>query len=345
MVGGLVARGLQDGVRRRPLLRVLGHHCDALLRKVAVTAPAAPCPQTITSHAAPAPHRLVGRARVSHLGSHEHGSWPRGPAQRRSSPSAALPRRTAGPAPGGWSPPPAATRLRPRQPRKPGSAARTPPRRRREPHWACSALAGSGARRWKAPTPGGRARSPHPEAARAEEVGTLWVLQTYPGGHGERRTATTGVAQRCQVSEGTGRVSLGGEVRYGRREPRAGLVVSGHPSCATFGRLGWRRLRLEVPCGPRSRLVAGCWKYMQGGGWWVGGQPSSRLVPQPSEGQERAVYSALTQSLSDLPRGGGRLRRAVDRSRHGASVSPRQRRGCTGLCPEGGVGSPEGAAS
>lgn len=171
------------------------------------------------------------------------------------------------------------------------------------------------------------------------------MLQTYPGGHGERRTATTGVAQRCQVSEGTGRVSLGGEVRYGRREPRAGLVVSGHPSCATFGRLGWRRLRLEVPCGPRSRLVAGCWKYMQGGGWWVGGQPSSRLVPQPSEGQERAVYSALTQSLSDLPRGGGRLRRAVDRSRHGASVSPRQRRGCTGLCPEGGVGSPEGAAS
>lgn len=54
-------------------------------------------------------------------------------------------------------------------------------------------------------------------------------------------------------------------------------------------------------------------------GW---GQPSSRLVPQPSEGQERAVYSALTQSLTDLPGGGGRLRRALDRSRHGASVSP-----------------------
>lgn len=76
-------------------------------------------------------------------------------------------------------------------------------------------------------------------------------------------------------------------------------------------------------------------------GW---GQPSSRLVPQPSEGQERAVYSALTQSLTDLPGGGGRLRRAVDPSRHGASVSP-DREGCTGLCPEGGVGSPEGAAS
>lgn len=59
-------------------------------------------------------------------------------------------------------------------------------------------------------------------------------------------------------------------MKYGRKEPRAGLVVSGHPSHATFGRLGWRRLRLEVPCGPSSRLVAGCWKYVQGGGWWVG---------------------------------------------------------------------------
>lgn len=38
-------------------------------------------------------------------------------------------------------------------------------------------------------------------------------------------------------------------------------------------------------------------------GW---GLSSSRLVPQPSEGQERAVYSALAQSLSDLPGGEGR---------------------------------------
>lgn len=129
-------------------------------------------------------------------------------------------------------------------------------------------------------------------------------------------------------------------VRYGRREPHAGLVVSGHPSCATFGRLGWRRLRLEVPCGPRSRLVAGCWKYMQGGGWWVGGQPSSRLVPQPSEGQERAVCTALTQSLSDLPRGGGRLRRAVDRSRHGASVSPDREGGMLAFAQKAAWGAP-----
>lgn len=177
-----------------------------------MTAAAAPCPRQLP--VTPPRHRTVWWK--------SSGKSPRHARARlvaaRSRPEAELAERgaspqTAGPAPGGWSPPPAATRLRPRQPRKPGSAARTPPRRRREPHWACSALAGSGARRWKAPTPGGGARSPHPEAARAEEVGTRWVLQTYPGSHGERRTATTGVAQRCQVSEGTGRASLGGEVR------------------------------------------------------------------------------------------------------------------------------------
>lgn len=48
----------------------------------------------------------------------------------------------------------------------------------------------------------------------------------------------------------------------------------------------------------------------------------------------------------DLPGEGGShadraFHRAVDGSCHGASVSPRQRKGCTGLCPEGGVGSSE----
>lgn len=177
MEGGLVAGGLQNGVRRRLLLRVLGRHCDAPLRKVAVTAPAAPSPRQLP--VTPPQHRTVWWK-----SSGKSPRLARAPlVAARSRPEAELAERgaaprTADPAPGGWSPPPAATRLRPRQPRKPGSAARTPPRRRREPHWACSALAGSGARRWKAPTPGGGACSPHPEAARVE-VGTRWVLQTY----------------------------------------------------------------------------------------------------------------------------------------------------------------------
>lgn len=124
--------------------------------------------------------------------------------------------QTAWPTLSGRSPPPAAARPRLRLPRKPGSAERARPRRRREPHWACSALAGSGARRWEAPAPGGGARNPHREEAEARaaaEVGARSVLQSSPGGHGEQRPATTRVAQRCQVSAGTGRASLGGGLR------------------------------------------------------------------------------------------------------------------------------------
>lgn len=59
---------------------------------------------------------------------------------------------------------------------------------------------------------------------------------------------------------------------YGRREAGAGLVVCGHPSCRTFGCLGWRRLRAWrwCPAFPTRALVAGCWKYMQGGDRRVG---------------------------------------------------------------------------
>lgn len=44
---------------------------------------------------------------------------------------------------------------------------------------------------------------------------------------------------------------------------------------------------------------------MQGGDRRVGGQSRPRLVPQPSDGQGRAVHSALAQSLPNLPGEGG----------------------------------------
>lgn len=47
-----------------------------------------------------------------------------------------------------------------------------------------------------------------------------------------------------------------------------------------------------MPCAPSSWLVAGCWKYRQGGDWRVGDSRRPRLVPQPSKGQECAVHCA-----------------------------------------------------
>lgn len=92
---------------------------------------------------------------------------------------------------------------------------------------------------------------------------------------------------------------------YSRREPRTGFVVSGRPSCRTFGRLGWRGY---APGGALlSQLVAGrrmleVHAGRRPAGW---GQSRPRLVPQPSDGQGRAVHSALAQSLPNLPGEGG----------------------------------------
>lgn len=77
-------------------------------------------------------------------------------------------------------------------------------------------------------------------------------------------------------------------------------------------------------------------------GW---GQPRPRLVPQPSKGQECAVHCALAQSLPDLPGEGGlhtdrALRRAVDRSCHGASVSPDRERGVLAFAQKAAWGAP-----
>lgn len=160
----------------------------------------------------------------------------------RSRPEAGLsehgaPLQTAGPARDGRSPPPAAARLRPRLPRKPGSAECTGPRRRREPHWACSALAGSGARRWKAPAPGGGART------RIEKRrGRRRRLVRARCCRAPRVAMASGARRPPEWRSGVRSVrALGGRAwaaGYSRREPRAGFVVSGRPSCRTFGRLG-----------------------------------------------------------------------------------------------------------
>lgn len=100
-MGGLVAGGIQDDTRRRLCLRVLERHCDATLRKVAVTTPAAPCP------------RQLSVTRVwwkSHSGSQEHL-----PVAVLPRPEAGLAERdallqTAGLTRGGRSPPPAPAR-------------------------------------------------------------------------------------------------------------------------------------------------------------------------------------------------------------------------------------------
>ena len=85
------------------------------------------------------------------------------------------------------------------------------------------------------------------------------MLQSSPGGHGERCTATTRVAQRCQVSEGTGRASLA-----------PGLWSAAARAAELSDAWAGEATRLEVPCSPSSWLVAGCWKYMQGGDRRVG---------------------------------------------------------------------------
>lgn len=201
--------------------------------KVVVTTPAAPCP------------RQLSVTRVwwkSHSGSQEH------------LPVAVLPRPEAGLAEldallqtarltrGGRSPPPAAACPRPRLPRKPGSSESTGPRRRPEPHWACSALAGSGACRWKLRLPaaglgtrnekrrGRRRRLVRARCCRAPRVAMASSARRPP----EWRSGVRSVR------------ALGGRAwaaGYGRREPRAGFVVSGRRSCRTFRRLGWWRLR------------------------------------------------------------------------------------------------------
>lgn len=131
----------------------------------------------------------------------------------------------------------------PRLLRKPGSAERTGPRRRREPHWACSALAGSGARRWEAPAPGGGAVVTRIEKRRGRRRRLVRARCC----RAPRVAMASGVRRPPEWRSGVRSVrALGGRAwaaGYGRKEPRAGFVVGGRRSCRTFGRLGWRRLR------------------------------------------------------------------------------------------------------
>lgn len=232
-MGGLVAGGIQDDTRRRLCLRVLERHCDATLRKVVVTTPAAPCP------------RQLAVTRVwwkSHCGSQEFG------------PAAALPRPEAGLAERDALLQTARlTRVggahRPQRP-APARGCRENPVLPRAPDLGAAGSRTGHARLSPALAPvGGKLRLP------AAGLGTRIEKR-----RGRRRRL---VRARCCRAPWVAMASsarrppewrsgvrsvraLGGRAwaaGYGRREPRAGFVVSGRRSCRTFRRLGWRRLR------------------------------------------------------------------------------------------------------
>lgn len=254
-----MVRGLQDGARRRLFLRVLGRHRDA---KVAVTAPAAPWPPTINQSRRPSTTTSGARAGVSHLGAQEHR-----PVAARPRPGAELAER--GPPRVGGA----------RHPQRPASALSCPenPVLRRAPGLGTAGSRTGHAQLLPAPAPvGGKLRLP--------EAGLAARIQKK---RGRRRSVRAGLCRPIPVAMASGarrppewrsgvrsvrapgRASLGGGARW-ERAPRR-VCGQRPPELRNFRTPGLAEARrLEVPFGPSSWLVVGCWKNVQGGDCWVG---------------------------------------------------------------------------
>lgn len=225
-----------------------------------MTTPAGPCPTTISSHAALAPLSLLEEA------GWRAGAPPSGrPVAARSRPEAGLsehyaPCRLPGPPGMGGA-------HHPQRP-APGRGCRENTVLQSAPDLGAAGSRTGHARLSPALAPvGGKLRLP--------AAGLVTRIEKRRGRRRRLVRARCCRAPRVAMASGARRPpewrsgvrsvrALGGRAwaaGYSRREPRAGFVVSGRPSCRTFGRLGWRgyapggTLLSQLPAGRRMLEV------------------------------------------------------------------------------------------